>query len=309
MNRAFRILCLLLCLALLPALPVREARADTLYLIPDSDTRRLTEEEIWKWDRESLAYLWNEIFARHGYVFISGGKYEQWFRSMPWYTPNKNSDNQKYCYPKVSQLEWDNVNLIKKVAREMDAVKEKAHTKGRKCYRNFTPPGDWKLTGFTVKSNLKAGQKLAVYSAPSSASWRGANGKAMVSTNGAVWTAGWENGWLLIFYETNNNSVRVGYVQGSKISGKVSENRQLNFAETTVKTKKACAMTDDPVMAAVTIRTIPKGTRVTYLTTVANQNGDAWDYIQASVNGKKARGFVRHGSLDLSFDDSSEESY
>ncbi|MBQ9307848.1 MAG: YARHG domain-containing protein, partial [Clostridia bacterium] len=34
------------------------------YLIPDSDTRVLTKEEIWKWDYESLWYLINEIFAR-----------------------------------------------------------------------------------------------------------------------------------------------------------------------------------------------------------------------------------------------------
>ena len=309
MKAKLRILCLVLCLVLLPVIPAPRAQADTLYLIPDSNTRRLTEEEIWKWDRESLAYLWNEIFARHGYVFISGGKFDLWFSAMPWYTANKNADNQKYCYPKVSQLEWDDVNLIKKVARDMDAVKEKQHVKGRKCYTQFTPPGNWKLTGFTLLENMKAGQKLAVYAAPGTSSWRGANGKALVNTNGAVWAAGWENGWLLVFYETNNGSVRVGYVQGSKISGKVSVSRQLDFEEITVKTASNCAMTDDPVRAGITIRTIPKGTRVIYLTTVVNQDGEVWDYIQANVSQKKARGFVRHGSLDMNYGDYSEESY
>lgn len=302
MKITLRLFCLMLCLALLPLLPVQSARADSLYLIPDSNTRRLTEEEIWKWDRESLAYLWNEIFARHGYVFSAGGKYDLWFRSLPWYTPNKNPDNQKACYPNVTQLEWDNVNLIKQVAKDMDAAKEHRHTKGRKCYTQFTPPGDWSLTGFTVLKNVKAGQKWPVYSAPSTSAWRGNNGKAMVSTNGAVWAAGWENGWLLVFYETNNGSIRVGYVPKNKISGKISVSHQLDFEQIDAKTTRSCAMTDDPVLAGTTMRTIPKGTRVVYLTTVVNQDGEAWDYIQANVSGQAARGFVPLGSLDMDYD-------
>ena len=96
-----RIIAMLLCLMLLPVW----ALADDLYLIPDSDSRRLTENELWQWDRESLSFIFNEIFARHGFVFQPGGKYDIWFSSMPWYRPNANPDNQRYCYPKLSQLE------------------------------------------------------------------------------------------------------------------------------------------------------------------------------------------------------------
>lgn len=296
MKNACRLLSLLLCLALLPLYTAPAARADTLYLIPDSDTRRLTEAELWQWDRESLSFIFNEIFARYGYVFNAGGKYDLWFRAMPWYTPNANADNQKYVYPKVSNLEWDNYHTIKKVAAEMDALKVDAHTPGKKCYRNLTPPGNWTLTGFSILQ-IKTGQKLAVYSAPSSASWRGANGKALVSTNGAVWAAGWENGWLLVFYETNNGSIRVGYVDGGKISGKIGNWAPLVFAYSPATVAVSCALTDDPLKSNSVMARLSPGTSVTYLTTCVNQWGQMWDYVETRVGGKTARGFVPGGSL------------
>lgn len=109
MKRMGRILCSILTLAILAAmLPLGSALADRMYLIPDSNTRRLTDEELWEWDYESLGYILNEIFARHGYVFISGGKYERYFSRKPWYTPNSNSNNQLYCYPYLNNTEWYN---------------------------------------------------------------------------------------------------------------------------------------------------------------------------------------------------------
>lgn len=77
-----RFLSLLVCLCLLPACTL----ADRAYLIPDSNTRYLTETELWEWDYESLGYILNEIFARNGYNFIPGEKYDYYFRCMPWYT-------------------------------------------------------------------------------------------------------------------------------------------------------------------------------------------------------------------------------
>ena len=58
-------------------------------------------------------------------------------------------------------------------------------------------PSALALQGFEpirVNGNLR----LAVYSAPSTSSWRGANGKAMCNTNGDVFAAGREGGWVLI---------------------------------------------------------------------------------------------------------------
>lgn len=302
MKHISRILCLLLALTLLPLCMAPEAQADTLYLIPDSNTRRLTEEELWQWDRESLSYIFNEIFARHGYVFKRGGKYDLWFRAMPWYQPNASADNQKYALPKVTKLEWENYDLIKKVAKDMDAAKVKTHDAKKKCYSQFTPPGDWTLTGFSYLK-LKAGQKLAVYSAPGKKAWRGNGGKASVSTNGAVWAAGWDNGWLLIFYETNNGSIRVGYVEGSAIKGSTGEKAPLYFARQPARVIKACRLTDDPLKSNSRMADLSKGAQVTYLTTCVNGQGQLWDYVETEIGGQQARGFVPAGCLDYAADE------
>ena len=95
--------------------------------------------------------------------------------------------------PKVTDLEWKNYDLIKEVIAEKEAAGETGHDASKKCYRKMTPPGNWTLTGFNYVK-MKAGQQIPVYSAPSYSAWRGANGKALVNTNGAVWAAGWENG-------------------------------------------------------------------------------------------------------------------
>ncbi len=298
MKRIFRVLCLVLLLAL----ACRTALADRMYLIPDSDTRRLTEDELWGWDRESLSFIFNEIFARHGYVFSPGGKYDVWFSAMPWYRPNASSDNQRYCYPQLSRLEWDNYHTIKRVAAEMDSYGYRGHDRSKKCYRNFTPPNNnFTLSGFYY-ADLKAGQKLAVYSAPSSGSWRGANGKAQVSTNGGVWAAGWDGNWLLVYYETNNGSIRVGYVDGSKLKGSAGTYQSLYFEYQQVVLTSGCALTDDPMRSGSVMAQLRSGQTVTYLSSYINQRGQNWDYIETTVNGKQARGFIPAGSLDYPAD-------
>ena len=54
-----RILALLLALLMLPA----AALAEIMYILPESDTRLLTWDEVAAWDYESLGYAFNEIFA------------------------------------------------------------------------------------------------------------------------------------------------------------------------------------------------------------------------------------------------------
>ncbi len=287
------IICVMLCVCMMPL----SALADQLYLIPDSDSRYLTKAELYQWDRESLSYIFNEIFARHGYAFNPGGKYDNWFSAMPWYTPD-DPDNHKTVMNRVSNLEWKNYYLIKEVIAEMDAMGYKSHDATKKCYRNITPPGSWYMTGFKLV-NMKAGQRIPIYSAPSYSSWRGANGKALVSTDGAVWAAGWENGWLLMFYETNSGSIRVGYGNAADMSSKPKVNTQLMFDYIPVTVTANCTLTDDPLKTGTTITTLHAGANVTYLTTMINQYGMDWDYIETSVNGQTVRGFIQHGYCQI----------
>lgn len=278
-----RILCLMLCLFLLPC----TALGERTYLIPDSDTRLLTREELWGWDYESLGYILNEIFARHGYNFIAGQKYDNYFRCMPWYTPNADSDNQRACYSQLTSTEWANEHLVKEVRAEMRALD--TLNEGAKSVWDYFSSGFDTLQGFDYLT-VQPGQKWAVYSAPSKSSWRGAKGKALVNTNGAVYAAGWESGWLLVMYETNNGSVRVGYVNSADMKHVPDMNRLLSFEYTEAQITRRCTLTDDPAQCFATVTVLEPGDTVTYLTCFFNQQ--AWAYVETTVSGKTARGFI-----------------
>ena len=283
-----RILALFLMLLMLPV----AAQAEIMYILPDSDTRLLTWDEVAEWDYESLGYAFNEIFARHGYDFNPGGEYEYYFETRPWYRANGTYNNQRDCYSKLSSVEWDNYHLIKDVR----AYKKENGDWGRSLWDDFSTGFDT-LQGFEY-IELRADQKLAVYSAPTAASWRGADGTASVSTNGAIYAAGWESGWLLVMYETNNGSVRVGYVDSSSIRGGVPFDLNLDFSYARATVLEKCTLTDDPARTGSAITTLQPGAQVTWLTRFYNNS--AWDYVEVTVNGQTARGFIRAGSLEIS---------
>ena len=212
-----KLIALLLALAVMMPCVMMTAAADSLYIIPDSNTRELTREELWGYRYDTLLYAFNEIYARHGYRFETGSRCYNWFTQMPWYTPNasESSTNHHETYSQCSTIENRNVDLIKDVRREMREM----GTTNPKGKGMPTPPAQNidKPRGFSFV-NLKAGQKLAVYTAPSADAYRANNGKAAVSTNGAVYALGWDQGWMLMLYEANYaGQYRVGYVNGAKI--------------------------------------------------------------------------------------------
>ena len=302
-----RFFCWMLLLSLLCLTLPAGGLADHQFLL-DSDSRRITAAELWDWDRESLSFMFNEIFARHGFTFDVGGKFYNWFNAQPWYQAVRKVSDQA-AYTAATPLEWDNYHTIKSVITAMESSGwpyRKTAGSSLKSWTDFMPPdGSLKLTGFTYTA-IRADQRLDVYSAPSAASWRGANGKAMVNTSGAVWAAGWENGWLLIFYEltsgVNAGGVRVGYVNGSKIQGKVGVSQSLSFSYARCPLTASCALTDDPLRQASAIATLRAGTAVTYLTTVTNQRGQVFDYIETTVGGQTVRGFIPSGCLNVPAD-------
>ena len=286
-----RFLAILLVVLFLPAC----ALASRQYIIPDSNTRALSESELWEWDYESLGYILNEIFARHGYNFIPGEKYDNFFSQRPWYTPNANANNSVACYPQLSAVEWANERLVKDVRAEMRA--QNTNNAGGMHYLDYMESGTFDvLSGFGY-ANLNVNQKLKVYSAPSTSSYRGANGKAMVSTNGSVYVAGWESGWLLVMYETNNGAVRVGYVSSDELKGSINA-RELRFSYTPMTCLQGASLTDDPATTFTTLRQISAGETVTYLSTFQNRN--SWAYIETTVDGQTARGFIPTSALALS---------
>ena len=280
-----------LCLLLLLMLPVMATAEEGSWFIKDSDTRALTEKELLKWDYESLGYILNEIYARRGFHFDEGSDYAAYFTQQSWYTPHPEG-NFDGCFMELTDLEWQNIALIEQV-RMGFFIKGSVNPEGRSVWNDgpAETPFDFQ------RCDLASGKKYNVYSAPSSKSWRGAKGKASVSTNGPVWIAGWVDNWLLIYYETSGGSVRVGYISGEKISGSVPVDTQLEFSPVPAKITEKCTLTDDVVMGKTSITTLKAGKEVTYLATYYGASD--WAYIETKYDKKVIRAFVPLDCIEL----------
>ncbi|MDU4911199.1 YARHG domain-containing protein [Clostridium baratii] len=81
------------------------------YLVPDSDSAYLTENELKGFSKNDLALMRNEIYARHGYVFKTE-PFVSYFNSKSWYTKNPlfKCDNKE-----LNKYELYNVNLLKRL--------------------------------------------------------------------------------------------------------------------------------------------------------------------------------------------------
>ena len=143
-----------------------------------------------------------------------------------------------------------------------------------------------------TEGSFTPGQKFAVYSAPSTRAWRGASGKAAVTSGSEIIVAGTEDGWILILYELNSGVVRAGYIQERKIRGEHTSGDALSFSRTRMTLAESTAITDDPVRQQTAMGKLKKGTEVICL---AEYGGLI--YVEAKVSGKTARGFIPPSSL------------
>lgn len=275
-------LCLLTALLML-LLPLAGAEEGG-WFIKDSATRALTEQELRRWDYESLGYILNEMYARRGYHFKAGSDYEAYFTQQLWYVPHPKG-NLNGCFADMTDLEWQNIDLIEQV-RMSFFIQGSQNAEGRSVWSDepIQDPLDF------TRVSLARGQKFNVYSAPSSKAWRGAKGKASVSTNEDVWIAGWLDDWLLIYYETSGGSARAGYIDGSKMSGSVPVDTQLEFTPVKARITQQCTLTDDVVLGKTAITTLKADKEVTYL--APYYSGDGWAYIETKFDSKTIRAFV-----------------
>lgn len=266
------------------------------WIIADSDTRALTQEELWQWDCESLEYIKNEIYARHGYHFREGSAYAEYFTQKDWYTPHPRG-NTKGAQAELTDVELQNIRLITQVQQQMLSQGMLNRTEGQ-SFRDAVPTVP--PLSF-VLAELRGGQKAAVYSAPSTKAWRGAKSKAEVSTNGEVWVAGKVDNWVLICYETSKGSVRIGYVDSAKLKDDLSGLQELAFAGREATITAGCSMTDDVTRQASSIVKLKAGATVTYLAPY-ERDGVAWAYIETKASNKTARGFIPADCLSLAAD-------
>ncbi|WP_235821763.1 YARHG domain-containing protein [Gottfriedia acidiceleris] len=76
------------------------------YLLPDSNSRKLTNADLIKLNPNDLRIARNEIYARHGLVFKSSDL-TIYFTSKSWYKPNPAYGGE------LNDVEKYNINLIK----------------------------------------------------------------------------------------------------------------------------------------------------------------------------------------------------
>ena len=278
-----------LCATLLFVSALSAASASNFYLIADSDTRELTRDELWEWQYEALGYILNEIFARHGYHFIPGQKYDNYFRAQTWYRENEQYDSNQGIYKRLmTDVEWRNERLVKDERAEMRALGT-TNPEGKPLPPvSYEPPLDGAFSSF-VQMAFSPDQRLKVYSGPGTGYYRAAGGKAMASTNGAIYAGGWENGWLMVMYWTNGGNVRVGYASSADFSDRVNA-PMLSFDYAEAAVVRRCTLTDDPVATYQSMAQLEEGVSVTYLSEYVNEQ--SWAYIETTVEGRLARGFV-----------------
>ena len=142
------------------------------------------------------------------------------------------------------------------------------------------------------KVRFTGGRKYPVYSAPSETSLRGGKGKALVSTNDWIQVFGQDKGFILIQYDITRDHMRFGYIDAAALP-KNTQVKALNFSGRLMKAKAATPLTDDPLNSRAALGSLAAGQDVVQLATMG-----AWVYVETTLNGLAARGFVPAGSLE-----------
>jgi hypothetical protein len=76
----------------------------------------ISEKSILQFSLEELQIMRNEVFARYGYIFKSGGKMDTYFKAQKWYRgTNKNVDDF------ITSIERANLDTILKVEAKKKA--------------------------------------------------------------------------------------------------------------------------------------------------------------------------------------------
>lgn len=85
----------------------------TEYILPDSDSRYISENELGGMSSEQLRLARNEIFARHGRKF-KDAQLQEYFNTKSWYSPQYDADSFDENMEQIlNQYELKNADVIK----------------------------------------------------------------------------------------------------------------------------------------------------------------------------------------------------
>lgn len=133
-----------------------------------------------------------------------------------------------------------------------------------------------------------------VYTAPYEGAYRGANGKACVDTNHSLDIGGYSNnGWLLVRYETNSGSNRVGWIPPKYIKG-VKTAMSPHFSYIAQVAQSSIYVTDDnlsPYNPKSYFAQLQPGETYYVIGRYNYYQYDLW-YIEFFIGNQAARGFI-----------------
>ncbi len=261
-------------------------------------SRRLVDNKAYQLPTLSFAVLETR---EHEFVDISVS-YE--YRDGCWYLEDVMNrrgredywitfDNSTLTYYDEYEAQYPSGRITATVQRDLRYVNLEALPKTiEKARDTLTVAPELPTSAELTAKNIKfaGGKKYSVYAAPDATSYRGANGKAVVSTNSWIQVFGQEGDWILIQYSIDAEHYRFGYIQASSLP-KNAVVAPLEFADTIAWTTRNISVTDDPLYAQTAMITLPEGAPVTWLATL----GD-WAYIESGT-GDNLRGFVPSSSL------------
>ncbi len=137
---------------------------------------------------------------------------------------------------------------------------------------------------------------LPVYTAPDTASYRAAKGKASVALKGGVTLLMMYDGWSLVSYEVSSSKNRIGWVQTTDLGA-----APVSLADIPVTLTSDAFLTDDPIEAW---SHLAEGDELTEVHLLA-QYGAYWGYVSARMSdGTAIQGFapLKDMTLDLTAD-------
>ncbi|MBQ8162386.1 MAG: hypothetical protein IJ083_16790 [Clostridia bacterium] len=152
----------------------------------------------------------------------------------------------------------------------------------------LTESGGGELTGTVL--TFPRGKRYNVYSGPGEHYLRGADGKAVVSTNDWIEVFGRDGDWALVQYNVGRGHNRIGYIRASNLP-KGSKVQNLDFAYTRATVLRTTTLTDDPLYSGAALMQCREGETVTVLSHLSS-----FTYVEAG----NARGFIRSEDLSAS---------
>ncbi len=140
--------------------------------------------------------------------------------------------------------------------------------------------------------------KQAVYTAPDKKSFRAAKGKAAVSLKNVAGLTllGRVSGWDVVEYEVSTRTSRIGYIPAGHVEDGYSWEEEFTWIPAAAR--ENTYITDDPDVSQFVTAELAKGMEVTLL----GRYGRFYAYVETTIDGLRARGFVPLRSLEVQED-------